>query len=64
MKTYGLGLGNNNIADDSNARSFLPGANPLPGGRGTALSAIYFQAQKDELKREIVSPPLLRDGCT
>lgn len=48
-ETYGLGLGDNGTANDSNARSFLSGANPLSGWRGPSPGAIGFQAQEDEL---------------
>ena len=59
MKRYGLGLGDNSTADDSNTGSFLSGANPLPGWCGPSGSAIRFPAQEDELKTQIVLPPLL-----
>jgi len=59
MKRYGLGLGYNSTADDSNAGSFLSGANPLPGWCGPSGSAIGFPAQEDEVKTEIVLPPRL-----
>lgn len=58
MQKYGLGLSNNSTAYDSNARSFLSGANPIPGWRGSPHSAICFSAQKDEVKTQIIRPPL------
>jgi hypothetical protein len=59
MKRYGLGLGYNSTADDSNAGSFLSGANPLPGWCGPSFGAICFPAQEDELKTQIGLSPLL-----
>jgi len=64
MRKYGLGLSNNSTAYDSNARSFLSAANPLPGWRGPSPSAIRFSAQEDELKTKIVPPPLLQEVLT
>ena len=61
METYGLAIGDNSSADNSNARSFLSGANTLPGRRSPPFRTLCFQAQEVELKTEIILPLLLRD---
>ena len=57
MTRYGLGFGDNCIADDSNHGCFLSGADPISDWRGPSRGTFCFSAEEDEFKTKIVLSP-------